>query len=145
MVTVRVHSKLKTSWKTVVFTNKVGKNSRCFVGTFSNKTVLTLVLEYWILNIEYWQRACVEELLNIIQVSQYQYQNLKKFIDWFPAWRNEPRSRAKPSLLPSIRTILSNSGLTRFETYRETVINGNWYEQRQMKQIFINWAKKELQ
>ena len=32
MVTVRVCSKLKTCWKSVVFANKVGKNSRYFVG-----------------------------------------------------------------------------------------------------------------
>ena len=43
MVTVRVCSKLKTSWKSVVFTNKVGKNSRYFVGVF-NKTIIPLVL-----------------------------------------------------------------------------------------------------
>ena len=33
-VTVRVCQKLKTSWKSVVFTNNVGKNSRYFVGVF---------------------------------------------------------------------------------------------------------------
>ena len=43
MVTVRVSSKLKTSWESVVFTNKVGKNSRYFVGVF-NKTIIPLVL-----------------------------------------------------------------------------------------------------
>ena len=43
MVTVRVCSKLKTSWKSVVFTNKVGKNSRYFVGVF-NKTIILLAL-----------------------------------------------------------------------------------------------------
>ena len=43
MVTVRVCSKLKTSWKSVVFTNKVGKNSRYFVGVF-NKTIIPLSL-----------------------------------------------------------------------------------------------------
>ena len=31
MVTVRVCSKLKTSWKSVIFANKVGKNSLYFV------------------------------------------------------------------------------------------------------------------
>jgi len=41
MVTVRICSKLKTSWKSVVFTNKVGKNSRYFVGVF-NKTIIPL-------------------------------------------------------------------------------------------------------
>ena len=41
--TVRVCSKLKTSWKSVVFTNKVGKNSRYFVGVF-NKTIIPLAL-----------------------------------------------------------------------------------------------------
>ena len=43
MVTVRVCSKLNTSWKSVVFTNKVGKNSRYFVGVF-NKTIIPLAL-----------------------------------------------------------------------------------------------------
>ena len=39
MVTVRIWSRLKTSWKSVIFTNKVGKNSRYSVGVF-NKTIL---------------------------------------------------------------------------------------------------------
>ena len=39
MVTVRVCWKLNTSWKSVVFTNKVGKNSPYFVGAF-NKTII---------------------------------------------------------------------------------------------------------
>ena len=43
MVTARVCAKLKTSWKSVVFTNKVGKNSRYFVGVF-NKTIIPLAL-----------------------------------------------------------------------------------------------------
>ena len=43
MVTVRVCFKLKRSRKSVVFTNKVGKNSRYFVGVF-NKTIISLVL-----------------------------------------------------------------------------------------------------
>jgi len=43
MVTVRVSSKLKTSWESVVFTNKVGRNSRYFVGVF-NKTIIPLAL-----------------------------------------------------------------------------------------------------
>ena len=40
---VCVCSKLKTSWKSVVFTNEVGKNSRYFVGVF-NKTIIPLML-----------------------------------------------------------------------------------------------------
>ena len=43
MVTIRVCSKLKTSRKSVVFPNKVGKNSRHFVAVF-NKTIIPLVL-----------------------------------------------------------------------------------------------------
>ena len=43
MVTVRVCSKLKTSSKSVVFTNNVGKNSRYFVGVF-DKTIIPLAL-----------------------------------------------------------------------------------------------------
>ena len=34
---------LKTSWKSVIFTSKVGKNSRYFVGVF-NKTIILLAL-----------------------------------------------------------------------------------------------------
>ena len=41
MVTVRIRSKLKTSWKSVVSTNIVGKNSRYFVDVF-NKTIIPL-------------------------------------------------------------------------------------------------------
>ena len=43
MVTVLVCPKLKTSLKSVVFTNKVGKNSRYFLGVF-NKTIIPLAL-----------------------------------------------------------------------------------------------------
>ena len=43
MVTVRFCSKLKTSWKSFVFTTKVGKNSRYFVGFF-NETIIPLAL-----------------------------------------------------------------------------------------------------
>ena len=42
-LTVRICSKVKTSWKSVVFTNKVGKISRYFVG-ISNKTIIPLSL-----------------------------------------------------------------------------------------------------
>ena len=43
MVTVRVFSNLKASWKSIVFTNKAGKNSRYFVGIFY-KTIIPLAL-----------------------------------------------------------------------------------------------------
>ena len=43
MVAVCICSKLKTSSKLVVFTNKVGKNYQYFVGVF-NKTILPLML-----------------------------------------------------------------------------------------------------
>ena len=43
MVTVRVCSKFETSGKSAVFTNKVGKNFRYFVGVF-NKTIMPLAL-----------------------------------------------------------------------------------------------------
>ena len=43
MVTVRVCSKLKTSWKPLVFANKVWRNSRYFAGVF-NKTIIPLAL-----------------------------------------------------------------------------------------------------
>ena len=39
MVTVHVCSKLETNWKSIVFTNKVGKNSRYF-----NKTIIPFAL-----------------------------------------------------------------------------------------------------
>ena len=41
MVTVRVCWKLKTSWKSAVFTKKVGKNSRYLVGVFNKKNYST--------------------------------------------------------------------------------------------------------
>ena len=41
--TVRVCSKLKTSWKPVNFTTKVGKNFLYFLGVF-NKTIIPLAL-----------------------------------------------------------------------------------------------------
>ena len=43
MVTVCVCSKLKRGWKSVVFTNKLWKNPRHFVGVF-NKTTIPLAL-----------------------------------------------------------------------------------------------------
>ena len=43
VTTVRVCSKLKTSWKSAVFTNEVGKNYRYFVGLL-NKTIIPLAL-----------------------------------------------------------------------------------------------------
>ena len=43
MVTVRVCLKFKTGRKSVIFTNKVGKNSQSFVGVF-NKTIISLLL-----------------------------------------------------------------------------------------------------
>ena len=45
MVAVRVCSKLKTSWKSVVFINKVRNNSRYFVSVF-NKTIIPLALAW---------------------------------------------------------------------------------------------------
>ena len=42
-LSVRVWSKLKTSWKSIIFKNKVGENSRYFVGVF-NKTIIPLAL-----------------------------------------------------------------------------------------------------
>ena len=38
--------KIKTSWKSVVFTNEVGKNSWYFVGLF-NKTIIPLALVWY--------------------------------------------------------------------------------------------------
>ena len=64
MVNVRVCSKLKTSWKSVVFTNKVSKNSRYFVGVL-NKTIipLALVVHEMIMTIsndddDYFEKGC---------------------------------------------------------------------------------------
>ena len=51
MVTVRVCSKLKTSRKSVVLTNKVGKISRYFAGVF-DKTIIPLeVVGYKIISL----------------------------------------------------------------------------------------------
>ena len=39
--------KIKTSWKSVVFTNKVGNNSRyCFVGVFDKTIILLAFVGY---------------------------------------------------------------------------------------------------
>ena len=46
MVTVCICSKLKTSRKSIVFTNKVGKNSRYFVGVFNNKVIPLVLVGY---------------------------------------------------------------------------------------------------
>ena len=43
MITVCVCSKLKASWKSVVFTSEVGRNSRYFVAVF-NQTIIVLAL-----------------------------------------------------------------------------------------------------
>ena len=45
--------KIKTSWKSVVFTNEVGKNSRYFVGVF-NKTIIPLALVGYEMIIANW-------------------------------------------------------------------------------------------
>ena len=50
MVTVRVCSKLKTSWKSVVFTNKYGENFRYFVGVFSKNPIALVGCEMIIAN-----------------------------------------------------------------------------------------------
>ena len=49
MVTVCVSSKLKTSWKLVVFSNKAWKNSLYFVGVFNIKTVFPLTLAGYVM------------------------------------------------------------------------------------------------
>ena len=54
MVTVRVCSKLKQAEKLVVFANKVGKNSRYFVGVFK-KTISLLALVGYEMIITYSQ------------------------------------------------------------------------------------------
>ena len=46
MVTVRVCSKLKTSRKSVLSTNKVGRNSRYFVGVFNETTIPLALVGY---------------------------------------------------------------------------------------------------
>ena len=57
MVTVRICSKLKTSWKSVVFTNKVGKNSPYFVGVLIKQLFHSAALvgyEMIIANVQSW-------------------------------------------------------------------------------------------
>ena len=73
MVTVRFSSKLKTSWKSVVFTNKVGENSRYHVAVF-NKTIIPLaIVEYATRLFGYLpshiQSTLVELFLNSLRVS----------------------------------------------------------------------------
>ena len=73
MVTVRVCSKLKTSWKSVVFTNKVGENSRYYVAVF-NKTIIPLALVVYATRLfgylpSHIQSTLVELFLNSLRVS----------------------------------------------------------------------------
>ena len=73
MVTVRVCSKLKTSWKSVVFTNKVGENSRYYVAVFT-KTVIPLALVEYATHLfgylpSHIQSTLVELFLNSLRVS----------------------------------------------------------------------------
>ena len=73
MVTVRVCSKLKTSWKSVVFTNKVGENSRYYVAVF-NKTIIPLALGVYATRLfgylpSHIQSTLVELFLNSLRVS----------------------------------------------------------------------------
>ena len=46
MVTVRVCSKLKTSRESVVFTKKVGENSRYSVSVFNKRIILLALVGY---------------------------------------------------------------------------------------------------
>ena len=73
MVTVRVCSKLKTSWKSVVFTNKVGENSWYYVAVF-NKTITPLALGVYATRLfgylpSHIQSTLVELFLNSLRVS----------------------------------------------------------------------------
>ena len=73
IVTVRVSSKLKTSWKSVVFTNKVGENSRYYVAVF-NKTIIPLALVEYATRLfgflpSHIQSTLVELFLNSLRVS----------------------------------------------------------------------------
>ena len=73
MVTVRVCSKLKTSWKSVVFTNKVGENSRYYMAVF-NKTIIPLALGVYATRLfgylpSHIQSTLVELFLNSLRVS----------------------------------------------------------------------------
>ena len=54
MVTVHICSKLKTSWKLVVFTNTVGKNCQYFVGVFNKAIIIPLVLVGYEMIIANW-------------------------------------------------------------------------------------------
>ena len=77
--------KIKTSWKSVVFTNEVGKNSRYFVGVF-NKTIIPHALvgyEMIIANsalrallattISYSKRRIIVKYLNMLQAAEHIY------------------------------------------------------------------------
>ena len=66
-------SKLKTSWKSVVFTNKVGENSRYYVAVFT-KTVIPLALVEYATHLfgylpSHIQSTLVELFLNSLRVS----------------------------------------------------------------------------
>ena len=64
MVTVCICSKLKTSWKSDVFTNKVGKNSWYFVGIF-NKTIILLGLVGYEMIIANSYSTRTREIINV--------------------------------------------------------------------------------
>ena len=74
MVAVHVCSKLKASWKTVVFTNKDGKNSRYFVGVF-NKTIIPLALVRYELVIANEVR-CASLAINLLISNANSWKNL---------------------------------------------------------------------
>ena len=92
MLTVCVCSKLKTSWKLVVFTNKVGKNSEYFVVVF-NKAIFHLHLldiYHLVSNVHSWNN-----LLNMGQAKQSALSSISfkvalwwiKIIKWWPGIR----------------------------------------------------------
>ena len=69
----RLLKKLKTSWKSVVFTNKVGENSRYYVAVF-NKTIIPLALVEYATRLfgylpSHIQSTLVELFLNSLRVS----------------------------------------------------------------------------
>ena len=77
--------KIKTSWKSDVFTNEVGKNSRYFVGVF-NKTIIPHALvgyEMIIANsalrsllattISHPKRRIIVKYLNMLQATEHIY------------------------------------------------------------------------
>ena len=68
--------KIKTSWKSVVFTNEVGKNSRYFVGVFNKTITPHALVGYEMIIANSYQkdsRRIIVKYLNVLQPTEHIY------------------------------------------------------------------------